>query len=209
MDAKFAGKGKEFGREEWDQLLGHCRAITDTPCVIFYEELLAAYPDARVILTIRDSTEQWYNSACRTIIGNWIDVYIAPPATLWGRLQRLFKPLTPVDQMCRRLHKYCMHGFMYKRGKQFYEEYNAVIQRIVPQENLLVFNVKQGWEPLCKFLGKEIPPWEFPRGNDTETFLANMAPIHSYNHWIVMRRMWRTVGLVAAAMACLWAWLWK
>lgn len=33
MDAKFLWKGKEFSQEEWDQLLGHCCAITDTPCV--------------------------------------------------------------------------------------------------------------------------------------------------------------------------------
>lgn len=68
-------------------------------CEVFYEEPLAVYPDAKVVLTICDLTEQWYNSACRMIIGSWIDVYIAPLRTLWGCLQCLFKLLMPVDQM--------------------------------------------------------------------------------------------------------------
>ena len=45
-DAKFSGKGT-WGREEFDQLLGHCAAVTDMPCAIFSEELLQAYPEVR------------------------------------------------------------------------------------------------------------------------------------------------------------------
>ncbi|KAJ7064011.1 hypothetical protein C8F01DRAFT_1250272 [Mycena amicta] len=54
IDAKFFGKGKKYGREEWDALLGHCMAVSDMPHLLFAEDLIAAYPDAKVILTIRD-----------------------------------------------------------------------------------------------------------------------------------------------------------
>ena len=56
--AKFDGKGK-FGREEWDQLLGHCQAICDWPAVAFAKELIEAYPEAKVIMTTRD-VDSWH-----------------------------------------------------------------------------------------------------------------------------------------------------
>ena len=49
---------------------------------------------------------------------------------------------------------------------QYYEDWYAHVKRTVPKEQLLEFNVKQGWEPLCKFLGKPVPNKPFPRFND-------------------------------------------
>lgn len=78
VNAKFKGKGKPFGRHEWDQLLGHCQAgplnhpvfvnrghltftqaVTDCPAMGFGPELIEAYPEAKVILTLRD-VDSWY-----------------------------------------------------------------------------------------------------------------------------------------------------
>ena len=83
FDAKFEGKGKPFSREDWDKLLGHCqvsnldqashvslslsyrtdvyvsKAVTDMPCNLFAEELVKAYPNAKVILNVRDVNE-WH-----------------------------------------------------------------------------------------------------------------------------------------------------
>ncbi|MCJ1456574.1 hypothetical protein MMC28_006935 [Mycoblastus sanguinarius] len=64
--AKFRGQGKLFEKEDWDQLLGHCQAVCDLPTSAFIPELLACYPDAKVILTPRD-TDSWYVSCQRTI----------------------------------------------------------------------------------------------------------------------------------------------
>ena len=58
-DAKFHGKGKRFGRAEFDKLLGHCQAVMEMPCFVFAEELIAAYPEAKVIVTTR-TIEDWY-----------------------------------------------------------------------------------------------------------------------------------------------------
>jgi hypothetical protein len=59
IEAKFEGKGKPFTKEQWDQLLGHCQAVTDTPCNMFGKELIEAYPNAKVILTTRDP-DAWH-----------------------------------------------------------------------------------------------------------------------------------------------------
>lgn len=58
IKAKWDGEGK-FEKEDWDQLLGHCQAVCDLPAAAFAPELIAAYPTAKVILTIRDP-ESWH-----------------------------------------------------------------------------------------------------------------------------------------------------
>lgn len=64
--AKFKGQGKPFEKEQWDQLLGHCQAVCDLPTTAFVPELIAAYPDAKLILTPREENS-WYASCQRTI----------------------------------------------------------------------------------------------------------------------------------------------
>ena len=56
--AKFDGEG-EFGKEQWDQLLGHCQAVCDWPAVAFAKELIEAYPEAKVLITTRD-VDSWH-----------------------------------------------------------------------------------------------------------------------------------------------------
>ena len=62
-------------------------------------------------------------------------------------------------------------NFMYKSEidkeecKKGYEEWIQEAKRLVPETQLLIFNVKQGWEPLCRFLGKPVPETPFPRVN--------------------------------------------
>ncbi|KAF7355897.1 hypothetical protein MVEN_00918600 [Mycena venus] len=63
---KFFGKGKPYGRAEWDSLLGDCQAVTDLPSILFAEDLIEAYPEAKVVLTLRDP-DAWYISYDRTI----------------------------------------------------------------------------------------------------------------------------------------------
>lgn len=61
LEAKYDGKGKPYGRAEFDKLLGHCQAVCNMPALCFAEELIAAYPEAKVILTVRD-IDSWYRS---------------------------------------------------------------------------------------------------------------------------------------------------
>ena len=58
-----------------------------------------------------------------------------------------------------------------KNGIEMYKEHNAWIKSLVKPENLLVYNVKDGWEPLCSFLGRKIPDKPFPRVNDEEAYV--------------------------------------
>ena len=54
-------------------------------------------------------------------------------------------------------------------GVQYFNEWVERVKKVVPEDRLLVFSVKEGWEPLCKFLGKPVPNQPFPRINDTQS----------------------------------------
>ena len=53
-------------------------------------------------------------------------------------------------------------GFILRKR---YREHNHRVKSLVPPEKLLVYNVKQGWKPLCDFLGCEVPTVAFPHEN--------------------------------------------
>ena len=60
LEAKYEGKGKPYGRDEFDKLLYNCQGVSDVPAILFSEELIQAYPEAKVILTHRDF-DTWYS----------------------------------------------------------------------------------------------------------------------------------------------------
>ena len=62
--------------------------------------------------------------------------------------------------------------------KQRYKSHNLYVKSAVPEEDLLIWNVKEGWEPLCRFLGKTIPEEPFPHDNKT----GDMEYIDKYAH---------------------------
>ncbi|KAF4537169.1 Nad dependent epimerase dehydratase [Lasiodiplodia theobromae] len=162
-----------FTRDDWDALLGpDCTALTDTPCHIFAEELMAAYPEAKVVLTVRDSTEAWYDSYSTTIWPFLEAEAVAP--TLWWRVVQALRPRMPfgyLDVMHSCMARFTDLGAIPERGRQYYEERNAVVKELAG-DRLLVFNVKEGWEPLCKHLGLDVPPKTvpFPRMFDGQEF---------------------------------------
>lgn len=164
FDAKYDPIGtqkKPFTREDWDQLLGHCMATTDTPTVIFYRELLEAYPEAKVILTVRDTPEGWVKS-WQSTIGQYA-LAVRPPATLWGKFVKwAFAPRDEVAEgyITRLVKWYDLIGILMRDlengtnedSVKYYERHNEEIKRLVPKERLLVMNVKEG----CKLITRDL-----------------------------------------------------
>ncbi|KAJ7174096.1 hypothetical protein C8R43DRAFT_873670 [Mycena crocata] len=150
----------------------HCQAVSDIPHILFAEELIALYPEAKVILTNR-SAESWCKSFQATVVEGpmksnlaqtlmaWLDPALSAKSIYLGQL--CFALLFKTDVITEAVAK---EGFL-----AHYEE----IRRLTPPSRLLEFEVAQGWEPLCKFLGKEIPKTEFPRVNDTAQLNKHLA----------------------------------
>ncbi len=165
---------KPFGRPEFDNLLGHWAATTDQPAAFVSEDLIAAYPEAKVVLVERDA-DRWYKSYCDTVINGtanpFIPIICLVDKTYIGQMaastdligKYIFKLKEP------RLRFGLFNNPEYfaqwrKKAKDVYLEHNEKVKNATPEERLLVFKLEDGWEPLCKFLGKPIPDVPFPRG---------------------------------------------
>ena len=139
---------------------------------------MTKYPDAKIILTVRDP-EKWYKSAYDTIfqMPKGMDKMIM-------RVISVFKPeLRHIINTLEFANDTVWKGLFQNRfaDKAFaidiYNKWNEEVKNYVPKEKLLVFEVKDGWEPLCAFLNKPVPSTPFPRVNDTQEFIARKKRI--------------------------------
>lgn len=143
-----------------NDILAPYQSAVDWPVCSFWQPLLKANPQAKVILTVRDS-ESWYKSI---------------HSTLYQMLLRAPDGLP--DQQINMGRKIIWEEtFAGKLGDKdyaisVYEQHNAKVIESVPNEQLLVYEVSEGWQALCDFLESEIPDGAFPRSNSAEEFLA-------------------------------------
>jgi hypothetical protein len=155
------------GRPNWDALLGGYASTVDHPSCVFYRELAAAYPDAKVVLTVRDPND-WFDSTQATVFSPQMRGRVADPLfkefltkTVWGVFG------AGIDD----------RDFMVAE----FERHTAEVKRAIPAERLLVFEVAQGWEPLCEFLGAPAPAEPFPRVNSRAEMQAMLALSGAHN----------------------------
>jgi len=157
---------------DWDALFDGYRSAVDWPAAAFYEELMERYPEAKVILTVRDP-ERWYESTKSTIY--------ALRKTRRTPTFRIMAALVPYLRNIRRatgiVDDLAWEGIFGGRFEDrehaisVFDNLNEEAKRRIPADRLLVYEVKEGWGPLCAFLGVEEPREEpFPRLNDTGTF---------------------------------------
>ena len=157
---------------DWEGPLKDYRSTLDWPGAPFYEDLMEAYPEARVILTVRDP-ERWYESTLNTIYEMNKTAY-SPLFTLMSwvvpQVRNVKRAIGVVDDLAWRE----AFGGRFEHREHaiaVFHEWNEGVKRRVPAEKLLVYDVKEGWGPLCEFLGVETPEGEpFPHLNDTKVF---------------------------------------
>lgn len=160
--------------DDWNSAIGNCAAATDIPCVIFWRDLMAKYPNTKVILTVRDSPEQWldsYNTTVKPWFSRiWED---ANPKGFGGKLIRVFHHISAMEKMAANIQKYFL-SIIDQQGAEFYTKHNEEVTQAAKYElhtPFLVYNVKEGWGPLCEFLGKPLPEKKhFPHLNERGTF---------------------------------------
>jgi len=175
---------------DWETVFEGFEASVDFPSSAYWRELAAHYPDAKIILTTR-SFESWYASAYETIwpvsrdIPGWLTlvpkVRKIKQMTFGAIWDRLFAGGLEDKDAARRV----------------FEQHEADVKAAFSEDRLLVFHPKEGWEPLCTFLGKPVPATEFPNVNDRAEFKKRIG---------IFKRL-RLVPYGLAAVAALIAYL--
>ncbi|MGH8900556.1 MAG: sulfotransferase family protein [Egibacteraceae bacterium] len=156
---------------DWEEVFSGFQASVDLPGLVFWRELVDAYPDAKVILSVRDP-DRWYESVERTIL------HMAPQSQASGLESPPVANLFPPEfqrMTANSAFQRTFGGLVGGREQaiEVFERHNKEVQRYVPAERLLVYEVTEGWEPLCAFLGVPVPAGTpFPHLNDTEAFRA-------------------------------------
>lgn len=157
------GRRPDFPTKE---LFQQFNAAVDIPAPLI-PLALEAYPDAKVILTVRDP-DKWYES------------YVS--SLLWLYQTWLFKPFAYILPMGQKLQAIGRWWLVWEFGNdtmsdkdaciKAYLQHNAHIRATIPPERLLEWEAKDGWEPLCRFLGHPAPEEPFPRKNEGASEMA-------------------------------------
>lgn len=147
-------------------------ATLDGPSCFVYEHLMERYPRAKVLLSVRDSSEQWAKSVVSSafqippILNRRPFRWVAPLKEIvemgeWLFVKALGAPVEEYhpDGITTKDEAHAAYGSVisYETAVNVYKSYVEKVKRFVPRDRLLVYNVKDGWEPLCNFFGP-LPP---------------------------------------------------
>lgn len=154
-----AAEGKTM---DWHQVFRGYHSQVDWPGAIYWRELTQAFPDAKVILSVREP-DGWFDSVQATI-----NPFIE------ARGKHDSAHMNAIAAMC---HKAISRAIFDDRLSDrdhavgVFEQHIKDVQSIVPAERLLTFDVREGWEPLCNFLNVGVPDTPFHNTNSTKEFV--------------------------------------
>ncbi|MBV9800565.1 MAG: hypothetical protein JO039_21125 [Solirubrobacterales bacterium] len=159
------------GQAAWQELFEGFQSTVDWPGAFFYKELIEVYPDAKVLLSVRDA-DGWERSMRETIWGVlYGDMLIRDLSNARARVDPKWRGYTELmAEMWRHsglISERDSHTGWMSRAM---ERYNEEVQLTVPPERLLVWSVGDGWESLCQFLDVPVPSMPFPHLNDSKEF---------------------------------------
>jgi Sulfotransferase domain len=142
------------GRPDWDSIFDGYQSTSDYPACSYWRELTDYYPDAKVVLTVRDA-DSWFESVSETIFSEQMQGSLAG---------------TPAEAMMRGAIFDAFAGRVKDRGfmTAWFNRRNQAVIDALPAKRLLVYSPKQGWGPLCAFLGLAVPDEPFPRVNSRD-----------------------------------------
>lgn len=161
-------RGTPFSRTEWDQVFGKYDAVSDIAS-FYAESLIPAYPEAKVILVERD-IDSWHKSM--------VPVVQASTKPRYRAFVTKFSNFTGFTSgpVCFRMQQGWTRSDspndVVKNLRSAYIRHNKYVREKVPAEQLLDYKLSDGWEPLCRFLGKQVPAEPFPFVNDSAEYKA-------------------------------------
>ena len=161
------------GQPDWDAIFDGFAASVDFPAAHYWRELADYYPDAKVLLSVRDA-ERWFESTQATIFSKQLQAI--QNGTIWAEMIKA----TINDHL---------DGDLNDRAAMVaaFERHNAAVTAAFGPERLLVFEAGQGWGPLCEFLGVDEPSEPYPHINSSQDFAGLFEMLKSPMGEAVMR----------------------
>jgi hypothetical protein len=149
------------------------KSTVDHPSCLYYKELFDLNPNSKVILTVRDSPKVWYESAKETI-------YLTSEKSTKFPMSIIHWIVPSMRNFFKMVHAEVWNNRLLfdgkfddqKQAEKVYLKWIEDVKKNIPKSKLLVFNAKEGWGPLCKFLGVPVPDCPFPKANDRQEFLS-------------------------------------
>jgi hypothetical protein len=153
------------GREvDWNALFEGYSAAVDWPSAAYWREISQAFPDALILLTLRDP-DSWWKSANATIFQS-IQMVKEKRPEWYAMISETFRKHFTMDIQNK------------DAAIAAFNRNNEAVLQEAPKDRLLVWTAGDGWEPLCNALGVPVPDMPFPRANTTEEFVSRVASLH-------------------------------
>ena len=178
----------------WDDVFEGFQASCDWPSSQYWEQLHHHYPDAKIILTVRDES-RWYESVLKTI---YPATFLLP---MW--LEWLVPPLARLNRMIVAIVWDGVFGGRFEdreHALRIYRDHIARVKATAPSDQLLVFEAKDGWAPLCNFLNVPVPENDYPHLNDAVQIRSMVVAVRTFG-WLSL------AGLVGGLGTLLVRWL--
>jgi hypothetical protein len=152
------------GRPRWDEIFAGFRSAVDYPSSAHWRALAAYYPAAKVLHTVRDPDE-WFDSTQATIFSPH------------GMAVREMTEGLSVQAAFFKSFTGPLEGHLHDRAflTDYFKRHTEAVQAEIPPERLLVYQARQGWAPLCAFLGVPVPDEPYPSENSRAEFMARSA----------------------------------
>ena len=149
-------------RVDWDEVFHGYRAQADWPGARYWRELARHWPEAKVILTVRDP-DAWFDSVQATI-APFLAARGSHPSPHADAIAHMGQELVAVQEFQDRISDRA-------HATRVFREHIAAVQAEIAPERLLTFDLREGWQPLCAFLGVVAPDLPFPRTNSSKAFV--------------------------------------
>jgi Sulfotransferase domain len=177
------------------------QAVADMPSVLYFEQILEEYPDCKFILTTRENSEVWFRSWDSLTKSVTKSMHLAgllfPTVKLYSRYLRWAYAVVNKDASYL-TSRYPKEDNIKENAIATYEEHNRRVREVIPQDQLLEFNVKDGWDPICKFLAvEECPTTAFPKSNSGGQMRAQMYSAILVGGAVliyIIRKTWKSFG---------------
>lgn len=169
------------GTTDFETLFDGYQSVCDVPAYCHFQAITAAYPDAKVILTVRDF-DDWYSSVSETVFIDFPKI-VYKICLLLGRISSRIEYFNRGNVYRQEV---IFDGFFQgkwkdpEEAKLIVKRWNEYIVNTIPSDKLLIHSFDHGWEPLCRFLGKPVPEIPYPHSNARKDFYKTLDKIFPF-----------------------------